>query len=86
MLSVPPRVAAAVGANCSVTLQLAAAARFAPQVVDRKLKSVPETDAEDGTVTVTLPIPVLDRVTTAALVAPTCVLLNVGVETVALGT
>ena len=51
-LKVPMRLVTAVGVNFTLTVQLAPAASVAVHVVDRKLKSLPVTEAAPGTVIV----------------------------------
>jgi hypothetical protein len=70
-LSVPVRAVAAVGPNVTVTVQVPAAAIDVPQVVLLKLKSVPDTDALLGTVSVNATVLLLVTVAVAVVVWPT---------------
>ena len=58
ILRVPVREAPAVGANLTLTVHVPPTANEAAQVVLTKLKSVPLTDAADGTVRVSAVLPV----------------------------
>ncbi len=84
-LSKPVRVAAAVGRKFTVTVQLADGVREPAQVVEAKLKSVPDTALPVGVVNVKVPMPVFCRVTTAGVLLPTWVFAKVGVLRVADG-
>ena len=75
-ISEPAREAAAVGANPTLTVQLAPAASEDGQVVETKLKSVPLTDAAVGTVMLRAAAPVLLRVAASVELAPMATLPN----------
>lgn len=72
--SVPLRATLLVGLKRVVTVQFAPAASVLVQVVDTKLKSVPLTDAELGTVTVMAPMPWFVSVAVPVALLPTLTL------------
>ncbi len=61
----PERAPPAVAVKLSVTVQLPLTATDVPQVVETKLKSVPDTDAALGAVRLRGPTPVFVRVAVA---------------------
>jgi hypothetical protein len=75
-VSVPERLANALGANFTVTLQLLPTASDVPQVVETKLKSAPLTEFAVGTVTLRAIAPSLARVALCVAPLPTPILPN----------
>ncbi len=85
MASAPDRATLLVGANFTVVVQVAPAAKVVPHVVDTKLKSVPETDEAVGAVTVMLARPVLVSVAIPVVLDETLTLPIAALLKVALG-